>query len=190
MYSCAADCRYTSTSLNQTICHGLPDKLSYTSGRTCCSFVSRHLPALPQALPAIVVSIHCQLCCSCAFCVVTRIKIPTGRYGCLLQSYHMPYALHKAVQIQSANCCSCVWHVQCQLGDAGFDVVCDEHKVCGSSTNASAPDGPCYCCTLELQVCLLGPIHHHWKTLNDQHCMHVGDHYYACDQAGNVVPSK
>ncbi len=33
MYSCAANCRYTSSSLNQSICEGLPDKLSYTSGK-------------------------------------------------------------------------------------------------------------------------------------------------------------
>jgi len=83
MYSCAADCRYTSTSLNQTICHGLPDKLSYTSGTTHCSFVSRSLPALPQALLAIVVSTRCQLCCSCAFCVVTSCEMPTDRHPCL-----------------------------------------------------------------------------------------------------------
>ena len=81
---------------------------------------------------------------------------------------------------------SCERHVQSRFSYAGFDVVCNEHKVCGSSTNASAPDGPCYCCTLDLQVCLLGMpswtpflwwvcARHHWLTLNNQHCTHGGD---------------
>ena len=42
--------------------------------------------------------------------------------------------------------------MQKHMGVSGFDVACNEHKVCGSNLNASAPDGPCYCCTLELQV--------------------------------------
>ena len=32
MYSCAANCRYSSSQLEQAQCAGLPDKLSYTSG--------------------------------------------------------------------------------------------------------------------------------------------------------------
>ena len=32
MYSCAANCRYSSSQLQQAQCAGLPDKLSYTSG--------------------------------------------------------------------------------------------------------------------------------------------------------------
>lgn len=110
MYSCAADCRYTSTSLNQTICHGLPDKLSYTSGTNYCSFVSCRLPALPQALLAMVCT-RCRVCCNCACCVVTSCdslsEMPTDRHGCLSQSYHLPVrcctALHKAAQFHSTE---------------------------------------------------------------------------------------
>lgn len=35
---------------------------------------------------------------------------------------------------------------------SGFDVACEEHKVCGDGANVTAPNGPCYCCSLELQV--------------------------------------
>lgn len=119
MYSCAADCRYTSTSLNQTICHGLPDKLSYTSGMTYCSTVSRSLPALPQALLAILVSTRCQLCCSCASCVMTSCdslsEMSSDRHGRLSQSYHLPVrcctALHRAAQSQIAEVLCTAWSV-------------------------------------------------------------------------------
>ena len=67
---------------------------------------------------------------------------------CMLSAGHSV----KSTLVHASRCCHACLQ-QSPGWRSGFGVTCDEHKVCGEGANATAPNGPCYCCSLELQVC-------------------------------------